>query len=82
MARPSMYPIGVKDEHKCLYEIRSKGPNIHLGTVLPGGIRAVDFALYFVCQYHLKRKEKVSKERADKSCLDTASMQPKSVSGP
>ncbi len=52
------YPSCVKEERKCLQEIRAQGPSIPDNYVLSNGLVATDFALYFVMKHHLKRKGK------------------------
>jgi hypothetical protein len=53
---PDLLNVDVKEERKCLAEIRSKGPGISSQYVLKNGQRAVDFALAYVFR-HLKRKK-------------------------
>jgi hypothetical protein len=56
MTPPPGYPSTVKEERRCLSEIREKGANVPVNTILSCGIRAVDFAIFYVSQHHLKRK--------------------------
>ena len=77
-----VYPTDIKDERKCLQEIRGQGKSIPMNYVLQNGMKATDFALMFVMKHHLKRKN--NKENARRSvipatpaeCLDECSQIP------
>lgn len=55
---PKNYPATLRDEKRCLQEIRGKGAGISVNAILSTGIRAMDFALFYVSKYHLIRKNK------------------------
>lgn len=54
----SAYTLTVKDERRCLQEIRNLGRNMPLTHCLWNGMKAVDFALKFILNHQLKRKTK------------------------
>lgn len=51
-------PLSVKEERKCLQEIRAVGRAMTSAHVLSNGMRATDFALQFILNHQLKRKSK------------------------
>lgn len=53
---PPKYPATMKEERKCVHELRSKGNSVSIYTLLSNGMRATEFALAFVMRHHLKRK--------------------------
>ena len=55
---PAVPFMTVKEERKCLSEIRSYGDNIPDHFVLSNGMKAEEFALMYVLGHQLKRKEK------------------------
>ena len=55
---PAVPFMTVKDERKCLSEIRSCSENIRGNFTLSNGMTAEDFALMYVLGHQLKRKEK------------------------
>jgi hypothetical protein len=58
-ATPQDYPaISVKEERKCLHEIRNMGKTMPVNHRLWNGVKATDFALQFILSHHLKRKTK------------------------
>lgn len=55
-ALQDLYPTNIKDERKCLQEIRVQGKTIPSNYILNNGMKATEFALLFVMRHHLKRK--------------------------
>ena len=55
---PAVPFMTVKEERKCLSEIRSFGDTVPDHFVLSNGMKAEDFALMYVLGHQLKRKEK------------------------
>jgi hypothetical protein len=57
---PAVPFMTVKEERKCLSEIRNYNGPIPENFVLSNGMKAEDFALMYVLGHQLKRKEKQS----------------------
>lgn len=55
---PAISFMSVKDERKCLNQIRKCEDQIDNEYKLWNGIKAVDFALMYTLSHHLKRKTK------------------------
>jgi len=55
---PAISFMSVKDERKCLNQIRKSEDQIDNDFRLWNGIKAVDFALMYTLSHHLKRKTK------------------------
>lgn len=70
----------VKDERKCLSEIRSYCGEIPENFVLSNGMKAEDFALMYVLGHQLKRKEKQSNSMSSNSGSSGTSSTPNSSS--
>ena len=68
---PAVPFMTVKEERKCLSEIRSYGDNIPDQFVLSNGMKAEEFALMYVLGHQLKRKEK---QQSAGSSIDTTNI--------
>lgn len=57
--------VNIKEERRCLAEIRAIGATIPFHYVLSNGQKATDFALQYILRHHLKRKAKTEDVRHD-----------------